>query len=184
MHIVNLATIFFLSYDKSMGFCFFTPFKIIRIQKFENFNFCFGIRNSSSNDNWRNSESSTWNPESTLIESPYLDFPKVLIFFLVGYAILKDVSYLFGAKFTGRKFYRWCHSNWSKGQWVISHAARDTAYVNHFFPAWIYNYIKIQIHSGEISRPRDFVARSVAARPHALKLASLTFCKNLWEVDL
>ena len=25
--------------------------------------------------------------------------------FLVGYAILKDVSYLFGAKFTGQKFY-------------------------------------------------------------------------------
>ena len=31
-----------------------------------------------------------------------------------------------------------------------------------FFPAWIYNLI--QIHSGETSRPRDFVARSVAAR--------------------
>ena len=41
----------------------------------------------------------------------------------------------------------------------------------------------IQIHSGEASRPRDFVAISVDARPHALKLASLTF-KNLWEVDL
>ena len=36
-----------------------------------------------------------------MIESPYLDFPKVLIFFLVGYANLKDVSYLFGAKFIG-----------------------------------------------------------------------------------
>ena len=40
----------------------------------------------------------------------------------------------------------------------------------------------IHIHSGETSQPRDFVARSVAACPHALKLASLTF-KNLWEVD-
>ena len=33
----------------------------------------------------------------------------------------------------------------------------------------------IQIHADETSRPRDFVARSVAARPRALKLASLTF---------
>ena len=41
----------------------------------------------------------------------------------------------------------------------------------------------IQIQSGEISRPRDFVTSSIPARPHALKLASLTF-KNLWEVDL
>ena len=46
---------------------------------------------------------------------------------------------------------------------------------------WIYNMI--QIHSREKSRPPDFVACSVAARPHALKLASLTF-KNLLEVDL
>ena len=41
----------------------------------------------------------------------------------------------------------------------------------------------VQIHSGEKSRPRDFVARSVVVRPHALKLALLTF-KNLREVDL
>ena len=42
-----------------------------------------------------------------------------------------------------------------------------------FFPAQIYNII--QIHSGETSRPRDFGARSVTARPCALKLASITF---------
>ena len=42
-----------------------------------------------------------------------------------------------------------------------------------FFSAGIYDMI--QIHSGETSRTRDFVARSVAARPHALKLASLNF---------
>ena len=41
----------------------------------------------------------------------------------------------------------------------------------------------IQIHSAETSRPRDFVARLVAARPHALKLVSLTFKKSR-EVDL
>ena len=55
-------------------------------------------------------------------------------FFLVGYAILKDFQYLFGAKFTGRKFRRWRHDNWPIGQWAIFHTTPDTAYVNHFFP--------------------------------------------------
>ena len=50
-----------------------------------------------------------------------------------------------------------------------------------FFRAWINNII--QNHSRETGRPRDFVARSVATRPPALKLASLTF-KKLWEVNL
>ena len=86
---------------------------------------------------------------------------------------LKDFSCLSGAKLTGQKFYPWRHDNWPIGQWVIFHAASDTAYVNQFFPAWIYNVI--QIRSGETSRPLDSVARSVAARPHALKLVSLTF---------
>ena len=68
----------------------------------------------------------------------FLDFLKVL-FFLVGYAILKDFSYLFGAKCTGRKFYRWRHDNWSIGQSVIFHAAPDTALSILFFFPWIYN---------------------------------------------
>ena len=112
------------------------------------------------------------NQRSRLSKSP-------LFLFLVGYAILKEFSYLFSAKFTGRKFNRWCHDNWPIGQWVIFHAALDTAYF--FFRAWIYN--TIQIHSGETGRTREFVARSVATRPHTLKLASLTF-KKLWEVNL
>ena len=37
---------------------------------------------------------------------PWIDFLKVLYFLLLGYAILKDFSYLLGAKFTCRKFYR------------------------------------------------------------------------------
>ena len=97
----------------------------------------------------------------TLSKSP-------LFFFLVGYAILKDFSYLFGAK-----FYRWRHDNWPIRQWVTFHAAPDTAYVNNFFPTCICNMI--HIHSGETGRPQDIVARSFASRPHALKLASLTF---------
>ena len=97
-----------------------------------------------------------------------LDFLKVLYFFPGWF-----FSCLSGAKLTGQKFYPWRHDNWPIGQWVIFHAAPDTAYVNQFFPAWIYNVI--QIRSGETSRPLDSVARSVAARPHALKLVSLTF---------
>ena len=34
----------------------------------------------------------------------------------------------------------------------------------------------IQIYSGATSRPQDFVVRSVAARPHALKLARVCRC--------
>ena len=63
----------------------------------------------------------------------------------------------------------------------ISRRSRRSICQSFFFTAWIYNII--QIHSGETSRPLDVVARSVFARPHALKHASLSF-KNLWEVDL
>ena len=66
-------------------------------------------------------------------------------------------------------------TSWQLTNRTVSDISRraDIAYVNHFFPREIYN----------TSRPRDFVARSVAAGPHALKLASFTF-KNLWEVNL
>ena len=103
-----------------------------------------------------------------------------LLFFLVGYAILKDLFILVWREIHRRKFYRWRHDNWPIGQWVIFHAAPDIA-CQSLFPAWIYNVIPI--HSGETSRSRDFVGSPVAARPHALMLASLTF-NNLWEVDL
>ena len=100
-----------------------------------------------------------------LSKSPFL--------FFFGYAILKDVSYMLGAKFTGRKFYRWRHDSWPIGQWVIFHAEPDIAYVNHFFPR---EFI-IQVGLGTSS-----LGRSLRG-PHALKLASFTF-KNLWEVNL
>jgi len=70
------------------------------------------------------------------LHSPRLSTSPLFVF-LVGYAISKDFLYLFRAKFICRKFYRWCHDNWPIGQWMIFHAAPDTAYVNHFFPAWI-----------------------------------------------
>ena len=103
----------------------------------------------------------------------FLDFIKGLYFFPGWFCNFKELSYLFDEKFTGRKFYRWRHDNWPIGQSVIFHAAPDTALSIFFFFPWIYNMI--QIHADETSRPPDFVARSVAARPRALKLASLTF---------
>ena len=42
---------------------------------------------------------------------------------------------------------------------VIFHAAPDTVYVNHFFPSEFIIWFKS--HSGETSRPPDFVARSL-----------------------
>ena len=85
--------------------------------------------------------------------------------------ILYLLSYLFGTKFTGRKFYCWHRDNWPIGQWVINylHCSRHSLQCMSiiFSPAWVYNIIKI--HSGKIRRPWDFIARSVAALPHALK---------------
>ena len=105
-----------------------------------------------------------------VLSSCKVGFLKVLYFsFLVGYAILKVFSYLFDAKLT------------SETVSDIFRASPDTAYVNHFFPREFITWFKT--HLGETSRPPDFIAQSVTARPHALKLASLTF-KNLWEVDL
>ena len=60
------------------------------------------------------------------------EFLQVIYFFSWLVAILKDFSYLFGAKFTGRKFNRWDHDNWPIGQWVKFHPAPNTPYVNFF----------------------------------------------------
>ena len=63
---------------------------------------------------------------------PWIDFLKVLYFLLVGYAILKDFSYLLGAKFTCRKFYRDVMSldqYDSEGYFTLL-----PTHVNHFFP--------------------------------------------------
>ena len=100
-----------------------------------------------------------------------------LFFFLVGYAILKNFSYLFGAKFTGRKFYGWHHDNWPIEQWVIIHAPSNTAYVNFFFSAWIYNMIETSSPTRSL---RDFMhwssLRSLL-RPHKRSTCSKS---NLW----
>ena len=58
---------------------------------------------------------STWNLERLYVVTySRARHSKSPLFFsnsLVGYAILKDFSYLFGGKFTGRKFCRWRHDN-------------------------------------------------------------------------
>ena len=60
-----------------------------------------------------------------------------------------------GATFTGQKFYRWYHDNWPIGQWVICHAAPDTAYVNHFFPREIiiwFKSIQVDLETSSLAR--------------------------------
>ena len=66
-------------------------------------------------------------------------------------------------------------TSWQLTNRTVSDISRRSRHsiVNLFFFPWIYNMI--QIHADETSRPPNFVARSVAARPRALKLASLTF---------
>ena len=106
----------------------------------------------------------------------YIDILKVLYIFPGWLRYFKGLFIPVWHEIHQSKFYMWHHDNWPIAQWIIFHTAPDTAYVNHFSPACIYNMI--QIHSGETSQPRDFVASSIPARSRALKLASLTF-KNL-----
>ena len=101
----------------------------------------------------------------TLSKSP-LFFPSV------GCAILKDFSYLFHAKFAGRKFYRWRHDNWPIGQWVTFHSAPDTAYVNHFFPhEFIVRFISIQ--AKQVDLKASSLARLLRDLMHWSSLRSL-----------
>ena len=93
------------------------------------------------------------NPRDRFSKSP-------LFFFLVGHAILKDFSYLFGAKFTSRKFYRWLHDNWPIGQWVIFHAAPDISYVNLFFPREFIIWFK-SIQAKQVDHETSSLARSL-----------------------
>ena len=103
-----------------------------------------------------------------------LDFLKVLYFFPGCLCHFKDFPYLFGAKFTGRKFYRWRHDNWPIGQWVIFHAAPDRA---------CQSYDDSNPFRRNKSTSRLHCSLGRCATSHAMKLASLTF-KNLSKVDL
>ena len=79
----------------------------------------------------------------------WLDFLKVLIFlFLVDFPILKDFSYLFGAKFIGGKCHRW--RSWQVTNRKLSdiwlHVLTQHNYVNHFFPREVTIHNMMQIH--------------------------------------
>ena len=71
-------------------------------------------------------------------------FLEVLYFF----SWLVMPFFLFGAKFTGLKFYRWRYDNWPIGQWVIFLVVPNTSICLSFFLA---------------TRPRVLVARSAAS---------------------
>ena len=86
-----------------------------------------------------------------------------LFFLLVGYAILKHFSHLFGAKFTSRKFNRRRHDDWPIGQRVIFRAAPGTSYVNHFFPREFIIWFK-SIQAKQVDLETSSLRRSVAAR--------------------
>ena len=103
-------------------------------------------------------------------------------FFLVSFAILKDFLYLFGAKFTGRKFHQWRHDNWPIGEWGIFDASPDTAYVNLFYPGEFIIWFKsIQAKQVDLA--------TVTARPHWSSLLRnyerLTWSKSMhdWRFD-
>ena len=110
-----------------------------------------------------------------------LDFLKVLYFFPGWLCQFKGLFIPVWRKIHRSKILP--VTTWQLTNRKVSDISRSSRHsiCQSIFPAWIYNMI--QIHSGEASRPRHFVAHSVAVRPHALKLASLTF-KNSWEVNL
>ena len=100
-------------------------------------------------------------------------------FFLVSFAILKDFLYLFGAKFTGRKFHQWRHDNWSIGEWGIFDTSPDTAYVNLFYPREFIIWFKsIQAKQVDLA--------TVTARPHWRSLLRnyerLTWSKSMHDL--
>ena len=106
-----------------------------------------------------------------------LDFLKVLYFFPGWLCNFKGLPYLFGGKFTGRKFYQWCHDNWTIGQWVISHAAPDTVYVNLFFSPREFIWFK-SIQVKEVNLKTSLLARSLSNLMH---WSSLTFYDLIYE---
>ena len=93
-------------------------------------------------------------------------------FFLVGYVILKDFSYLFGAKFTCRKFCRWRHDNWPIGQWEIFHAAPDSLYVNHFFFPREFLIWFTSIQAKQVDHETSSLARSLRDLMHRSSFSS------------
>ena len=110
----------------------------------------------------------------------FLDFIKGLYFFPGWLCNFKELSYLFDAKFTGRKFYRWRHDNWPIGQSVIFHAAPDTALSIFFFSREFIIWFK-SMQTKQVDLQTSSLARSLRDLVHWSSLLSLF---NLWEADL
>ena len=103
-------------------------------------------------------------PSVPLFFSPLVLYKKSF-FFLVGYAILKELSYLFGAKFTCRKFYRWRHDNWPIEQ------SQHMSII--FFSAWIYKWFKSFL-AKQVDLKTSSLARSLCDLMHWTLLRSFS----------
>ena len=88
---------------------------------------------------------------------------------LLGLKGLKHFSYLFGAKFSSRKFKLVTSWRLTNRQWVIFHAAPGTSYVNHFFPRELIIWFK-SIQAKQVDLETSSLARSLRERG---RLASL-----------
>ena len=90
-----------------------------------------------------------------------------LLFFLVGYAILKDFHTCLAENSSVENSIGdvMTIDQWNSEWYFTPLPTQHMSII--FFPAWIY---MIQIHSGKRSQPWDSIACSVAQRPHASKL--------------
>ena len=96
-----------------------------------------------------------------------VDFLRPLLFFLVGYAILKDFHTCLAENSSVENSIgdAMTIDQWDSEWYFTSLPTQHMSII--FFPAWIY---MIQIHSGKRSQRWDSVACSVAQWPHASKL--------------
>ena len=86
-----------------------------------------------------------------------------LSFSLVGYAILKDFSYLFGAKFTGRKFYR------------------DLMTIDQEENEWYFTPVRTQLMS-IIFFPREFIICFKSVQAKQVDLESSPLARSLRDL--
>ena len=86
-----------------------------------------------------------------------------LSFSLVGYAILKDFSYLFGAKFTGRKFYR------------------DLMTIDQEENEWYFTPVRTQLMS-IIFFPREFIMCFKFIQAKQVDLESSSLAQSLYDL--
>ena len=106
-----------------------------------------------------------------------------LYFFQVGYAILKDFSYLFCAKFTIQKSHRWRHDNWPIREWQIFDASPRISICQSFFSCMNLYYDSIPFRQNKSTSRLTQSLHDLFAHFSSLTFSLLAF-KNFWEVDL